>query len=67
MPLSMKCQGWKNNIVVEERGGDWGGENVRNGEGWKGIYRWFMVTYILTTLNAVKKWVKMCKKMCKIN
>jgi len=30
MPLSMKGQGWKNNIVVVE----WrGGENVRNGDG----------------------------------
>jgi hypothetical protein len=37
----MKDQGWKNNIfVVEERGG----ENLRNGKGWKGIYRGFRVT-----------------------
>jgi len=43
MPLSMKDQGWKNNIVVVEgrEGGERGGENVRNDEGWKGIYRGF--------------------------
>jgi len=32
MPLSMKCQRWKHNIVVVEgREGERGGENVRNG------------------------------------
>ena len=63
MPLSMKGQGWKNIVVVEGRG--WESEEERVWEMVKVgmvFIGGFRVTYVLTTLNEVKKCVKTYKK-----